>query len=1040
MKPLKLELCAFGSYAGVQAMDFAKLGESGLYLITGETGAGKTTIFDAISFALFGKASGTGRSEYPMLRSDFATENEKTYVELEFAAKDSIYNIKRTIKKSGQDAVLRLPNGTSVSGKRNVDDKISEIIGLDQSQFAQIVMIAQNDFLRFLQSGTDERVKILRRIFGTEALRKFQEHLKELARRENEKRDMIIHDFERYGVDVNKREAVFAEWEDTIKRYKADLLKTEEKLAELKEASRVTAAAIAIAEDLDRKFASLAALRAACGAHESKAGEMAKLNERAALGETALRKVKPFADEAGKAGAACQAARAGLKTAQTEEAAAIEESRQAASAIDGLAPLAVAQEAFAALVNEHEGARVKLKELSRLQENRAEISEKQTVLDGIQRELEVALKLLSAQPPLEECQNTLSQLKRQWETCTLKLSSLKSLQEELAAIKAKQGELGRAQKEFNSANAIFISADDTHKSLEESFLKNQAGIIASRLSEGEPCPVCGSAAHPAPAALPEADVSEAKLKKAREAKDKAQAVREEKAKGCEAIKSAADALTGRFMTGLSAHFPNADAAAAETLLAKACMKAQTEADGLAGAKASAEKDLSKVKAATDSATKKRDELVPKSASLESEVETLKKRFVSDFSIFSPEDDWEASKHSLTGLTDLAKTTENGLAARKRADEKALSKLARDWETTTKRKNDAEAALKSAQTLVKERSSNEQKLSLALGEAQTIYREALKTHGFADGEAYANALMDERELARLTKQIADFEKKGEQLARDAKRMEEETSGKEKPDLGKLKADAKAMDDESKAANAMRDEIMNSLGSTEKARSELGRAAADFEKAEKTFAAVKQLSDAANGRRDFETYAQIAYFGRVLSAANSRLRLMSQDRYSLHRKEEISDRRIKTGLEIEVLDAYTGKARPAGSLSGGESFMASLSLALGLSDVVQQSAGGVHLDTMFIDEGFGSLDSEVLELAVRTLSDMAGQSRVIGIISHVPELKERIEKQVRVEKTTNGSRIVSGQFDAEIEKGLASVDAGRTVSAKEVRENMRRQFTT
>jgi len=216
MKPLKLTMSAFGSYADVQEVDFTRLGAVGLYLITGETGSGKTTIFDAISFALFGKASGTARDDYSMLRSDFAAERAKTFVELDFVSGSGHYSISRTIKKTGQDVVLILPDGTSISGDRNIKPKITEITGLDRDQFAQIVMIAQNDFLRFLQSNTDERLKILRRIFGTEALRQFQERLKSLVKQESDNRALLLHDFERHGVDVYKRHGIFAEWESQI--------------------------------------------------------------------------------------------------------------------------------------------------------------------------------------------------------------------------------------------------------------------------------------------------------------------------------------------------------------------------------------------------------------------------------------------------------------------------------------------------------------------------------------------------------------------------------------------------------------------------------------------------------------------------------------------------------------------------------------------------------------------------------------------------------------------------------------------------------
>jgi len=257
--------------------------------------------------------------------------------------------------------------------------------------------------------------------------------------------------------------------------------------------------------------------------------------------------------------------------------------------------------------------------------------------------------------------------------------------------------------------------------------------------------------------------------------------------------------------------------------------------------------------------------------------------------------------------------------------------------------------------------------------------------------------------RLSRQISGYEKTGEQLSRDVKRLEKDTAGKEQPDLNKLKADAGAVRTESQLLSNQRDGIKHRLNETERALQFLQRAAGDFEKAEKAYAAVKQLADTANGKLDFETYAQMAYFERILHAANLRLKLMSQNRYTLLRKEGSSDRRSKTGLDLEVLDSYTGKARSANSLSGGESFLASLSLALGLSDVVQQSAGGIHLDTMFIDEGFGSLDTEILELAVKTLSEMAGIGRIVGIISHVTELRERIDKQIRIEKTPVGSKV-------------------------------------
>jgi exonuclease SbcC len=252
-------------------------------------------------------------------------------------------------------------------------------------------------------------------------------------------------------------------------------------------------------------------------------------------------------------------------------------------------------------------------------------------------------------------------------------------------------------------------------------------------------------------------------------------------------------------------------------------------------------------------------------------------------------------------------------------------------------------------------------------------------------------------------IADYGKIGEQLQRDITRLESETSGKEKPDVDQLNTEANAIKTAADSLRTVRDETKLRLEQTARLLKELKKSSDALVKAEIEYATVKGLSDVANAKLDFETYAQMSYFERVLRAANVRLKLMSQNRYVLLRKKKSDDGRKSMGLELEVADSYTGKNRSANTLSGGESFMASLSLALGLSDVVAQSAGGIHLDAMFIDEGFGSLDAEVLELAIRTLSDMAGSNRIIGIISHVAELRERIDKQVCVEKTTAGSRI-------------------------------------
>ena len=1003
MRPLKLTMSAFGSFADAQTIDFTELGDNGIYLITGDTGAGKTTIFDAISFALFGKASGDGRGDYQMLRSDFSDEKTKTFVELDFSSAGSRYSIRRTIKKTGQDAVLVLPGGASISGDRSIKPKVAEIIGLDRDQFAQIVMIAQNDFLRFLHSGVDERLKILRRIFGTEALKDFQERLKALAKSEGDKRLLILHDFERYDVDAYKRDEQFAEWEAQVRSDKAELSEADRRLDIYDKEKQRLAADIAVAEDLYRKFSDLAENRTSLEAHKAGAERISGMEKRADRGETALRKIKPLAGEAQKAAADHISARVDLESAAESEATANAELSEAERAAGVLPPPDEARDAFSALSKEHAAAAEKLKNLTALQTDREDIMEKQVLLTAVKNDLNAALEALGKLPPAADRQAELDRITSDLDAAAEKLTKLSLLQGDYNIIAEKQVALAKERLEFETISVEFSDSCKKYLRLENTFLRSQAGIIASGLSDGAPCPVCGSTVHPAPALLSYDGITEEQLKKARAINDAAQSKREKKSSLCGSLSAELETLVKRFIVDISKFAPDVTIESAPALLEEGVCAAQAAASVLSEKKTAVEGSLSRLKVEFENASKKRDELTPKAASLQSEIDTLIKRFLNDFAVYSPSPEWESSEIELAGMISQTGATALELTARKAADEKALDELAVNWDAAVKRKMNAEAAVRSAQTLKVERAAGELKLSKIRDEAQAAYMAALRDNGFAGEAEYTDSLITEKELSELRKQVSDHEKNGEQLSRDAARLESETAGREPPDVEGLRAEADTIHIESEMLGKKRDEINSRSGKTENALRELRRAAVDLEKAEKKYAAVKQLSDTANGKLDFETYAQMAYFERILYAANLRLQLMSQNRYTMLRKTEGGDGRRRSGLEIEVFDAYTGRARPASGLSGGESFMASLSLALGLSDVVQQNAGGIRLEAMFIDEGFGSLDAEVLELAVRTLSEMAGTGRIIGVISHVTELRERIDKQIRVEKTIAGSKI-------------------------------------
>ena len=1154
MKPLKLKMNAFGSYADETALDFFQLGGNGLYLITGETGSGKTTIFDAISYALFGKASGNARGNYRMLRSDYAEGRTKTFVELDFLSGGEIYRIRREIiphfaRKTEEvsytdNVTLVLPDGTVLDRGREIDAKIIEIVGLDREQFAQIVMIAQNDFLRFLQSGTDERIKILRRIFNTSTLKHFQEGLKIRTRAKEDDRKAIVRDFEKYGVDHNNTGQQFAQWEQDIAADREAILRDDQKLQETDKAKEGLAAKIAVAEGLCKIFEELTLHGLALKEHTAKADEMVVLAQRKERGEIALHKIKPLADKYTDAEAAYTKAHTDFEASKSDVEAAALGVQQTEKLIAGLPPLENTQTTFDALKQEWQESCAKLSELTELNSNVKTITEKQTLLDtakanlaeteafiqslppidttkealeklvraleqegeklkaltalqdeyqiiiekqqvlsALQEEFDTLRETISVLPPLDEARQRFEQISSDAEKATEKLSLLTALQSNQHVIAEKQGLLAIEQAELMRLNSTYSHAKDKYDTLHEQFILGQAGLLAVTLREGEPCPVCGSIDHPAPAQEPSEEISGDKLKKLFADSDTAKDKVSRKSSECAALISEIDLLTTQFNIAIAAHIPNGSYKNAGELFAKEIAEAKERSHKLAEKKRENELFLNNLVVQIETTAKRQAELSPKCAALLSEVVTRKDKLVKEFAPFLPNVLWEDVGAELSGLLYDTQTMVEEMTIKKRADDAAFAQLKENWEIsiskqkewhatcveltaavstltdrflkdlakyipgviwenartelsalflqaqkstaelTTKKdadelsltelkaqwdkakkiKAECSTNLAQASARIDERKKHEQDCLSQREEAQRLFVFALSANDFEDEAAYASAIISEDTLAEMAKQLASYDESGRRIRQDIARLEKDTLDKEKPDLEKLKNDFEALRSTSDTLFSERDEKKLRLGNKQRILNELRQSNDSLVRIEREYAAVKSLSDAANGKLDFETYAQMAYFERVLQAANLRLKVMSQNRYILLRKEESDDGRKRMGLDIEVADSYTGKSRSANSLSGGESFMASLSLALGLSDVVQQSAGGIHLGAMFIDEGFGSLDAEVLELSVRTLSNMADGNRIIGIISHVAELRERIEKQVCVEKTHSGSRI-------------------------------------
>ena len=500
MKPLRLTMSAFGSYKGEETLDFTKFGEGGLYLITGETGAGKTTIFDAISYALYGKASGAARGKSLTLRSDFADDRARTGVTLDFEVGGKEYTITRKIiphtnRRTGEatfteGAELVLPDNTAVDRIRDVEAKILEIIGLDRDQFAQIVMIAQNDFLRFIQSGTKERVEILRRIFGTGHLARFQDLLKEKRKEAEDIAARIRDDFKRCDADPYKRDELFAEWELRLETDSAETQNLDEQIARCDKSRTELAGTIAVAAELSKKLDELASCREASAEHDAKAEYIARIKKEHGRGETALRRVKPAADKAAESEKSYSDTCAGLNEAKAAAGAAKENLERASETLAALPPLETAREALNGLKLEYERESGKLSKLTEMKSNRGDIAKKLRSLGDLRAELAETEKTIAELPSLSEAQAELELLKRRSEENSIKLAELAALQTNRDEIEAKRKSLESAQTEFERLNAEYLAADRKYKLAEEQFLRNQAMLEGKLTSyDGRSVPV-----------------------------------------------------------------------------------------------------------------------------------------------------------------------------------------------------------------------------------------------------------------------------------------------------------------------------------------------------------------------------------------------------------------------------------------------------------------------------------------------------------------------------------------------------------------------
>ena len=897
MRPLYLTLSAFGAYAGKTELDLRQLGERGLYLITGDTGAGKTTIFDAIAFALFGKPSGDGR-ESSMLRSKFAAPETPTKVELTFSNGGKTYKIKRNpeyerpksrgtgMTKEQPHVELVLPDGKVLTRHADVEEKIRDILGVDRDQFCQIAMLAQGEFRKLLLAETKERASIFRSIFKTNLYIKFQERVKDNFSAISRELNEVQKAFEQYAAGIVLPEDTELPAENELSEFLAGLLKAdraqddawEKELAEIgKKLDTLTADAAKAAVDEENRS-------------ELRKAKLSLAEAEKAVSESgiALEKEKACEPELVKLAEALKALE-GERKAHDE----LMDTEKKAAAAKKTADDAAAR-------------------LSRLEVSRGELRE------HLSREREEYHALAASAENLAKLQQEKNVLSQYLDDLRKYETALQTLAERKDAADAARDAYTRARSEEEHLSA-------EAQELRRRFNDEQAGVLASTLHEGKPCPVCGALTHPHPAQCSPDAPDEKKVK---DAEKKAKAAQERVNKASEASGIAKNAY-------------------------ETAQKEESEQrEKLFGGKEKI--DLEAEKRAAARRCDEKDGEIRKESENTARFETLGRKI--------PEEEKHLAEMD-TPITEAQKTaadTQSALTSLRQTADKLRAGL--------KYENAAEVEKEKRQVLARQ------------GEME-----------------HARKRAEEALVAAKERRSAEQGKveKLEELVSDAPLVDLAAIAEEKNCLTQRK------DDLTNRRRALDRRIM----ANDSAKKGIDKKAGERRALEERWTWMKPLSETANGglkdHISLETYVQMTYFDRILARANAHLMQMSGGKYDLKRREGAAKNGGQNGLDLDVIDHYNGSERSVKSLSGGETFLASLSLALGLSEEIQSSAGGVQMDTLFVDEGFGSLDEETLRQAMRALRELSEGDRLIGIISHVSELRREIDRQIVVKRSKDGA---------------------------------------
>lgn len=939
MKPIEIVMSAFGSYAKEERISFAQV-QQGIFLITGDTGAGKTTVFDAIAFALYGETSGAKR-EGSMMRSQLAADEQETYVELTFEEKGEQYTIYRkpayyrSSKKKNRDGVygkvlsgakvsLILPDKSEYPGKiAEVNARIQELVGVDQNQFSQLAMIAQGEYLKLLHASSRERREIFSRIFPTEIYRKVQQKLKE----QNTQLYIQLEDSKK--AELREKEWVVCEADSEYKELW-------EKISQ--DTSAAAEETTALIQEITRNF-------------------LTKLKELEQQEELLHRQMLELEKQQERENELEENERQSQALKQS-----IEQQRMALEKLQ-----MQRQEATRKLQEEIPAVReawIKLKEAMPRYEKITPIQQEAERLEQSCRRLENSCQ--QRQKTLREQQKSLENLQTEekaLENSTAKLAEytqeVREREEKLQRLEELQGEylawerdsrlLLEQRKRLLEQEQKKMQAWESYQTKNLSFIAAQAGILAAELLDGAPCPVCGSLKHPNKAKLTQESVSKEEVEQANREFQRTQELLQNIAANCEGLR-----------TGCEKRRQLLERDGAK-LLGKGFLKELEREEPDAQVRAKIENYIG---------TKRQQMELTKTA--QQEEQKRQRRFLK--------------------VREEKEKLEPVLAEGRALLEQEQQKL-QEQQLLAREKHTILQGLREQLPLPDEQAAREKIQALA----EQIQR--------AEDEANSAEKICQQYLQKLNE--AQGREKEQQ-----KRRKELLAGLAEEDFLKQKTGEKISECRAQYENCKREKsrILAAVRQNQEAEEHFEQLYRKRENLSRQYQVVNTLYKTANGKLggsaglDFQTYMQRQYFNRMIHAANKRLLKMTDGQLKLQCRElENLGKQGEVGLDLDVYSVAADKVRDVKTLSGGESFLAALSMALGMADVIQKTAGSIHIDTLFIDEGFGSLDEASRGRAIRILQELAGEKRLIGIISHVTELKEQMGRRLVVEKSEKGSRV-------------------------------------